>query len=537
MPDEANTEANQRGKATAGRGVLYIAFAKFYFLFAGMAVQFRLPAILSRAEFGRFSLVNYIVSWFNNVAVTGTIQSVSRYSAQEPDKARLVQAAGLRMHLRIGLPIAIAFIAAAPLVARYVLEDASKTAPLMLAGCILGIYSFYAVFIGTANGTHAFHKQAGLDITSATLRVIGLLGTAMAGLGVVGVISGWVAASLLVFSVSILWVGWPRTGGERLPVAPMVKFFGGVAVYLLLFNGLMFVDTILLGRLTTEHYAAHADAMSAAVAHVLPWAPGVTGYHAEPSTLADVQVGYYSAVQNLARVSYQAIIAATFVVFPLVSRSTFTDEKDTTKKYIEVTLRYSLMFAMAIAVVMIAKPADVMGVLYQADFAAVGGPALGVLALGNVAFAMFAIAGTILNGAGQSRAAITSAAITLALAIVGNYIAITRYAGSADLLLVVASVTSAAMTVGALISGWQLRRAFRATLPVLSVARIAGAAAIAYVVGRALPLHGKLMTLVAGALIAGTFLVLLVASRELDRRDLEAIKAVRRRRAPGGEAA
>jgi O-antigen/teichoic acid export membrane protein len=533
-----STDATQgERKATAGRGVLYIAFAKFYFLFAGMAVQFRLPAILSRAEFGRFSLVNYIVSWFNNVAVTGTIQSVSRYSAQEPDKARLVQAAGLRMHARIGLPIALAFIAAGPLVARYVLEDASKTAPLMLAGCILGIYSFYAVFIGTANGTHAFHKQAGLDITSATLRVIGLLGTAMAGLGVVGVISGWVAASLLVFSVSILWVGLPRTGGERLPVAPMVKFFGGVAVYLLLFNGLMFVDTILLGRLMTEHYASHADVLAGALDHVLPWASSATGYHPSPSALADVQVGYYSAVQNLARVSYQAIIAATFVVFPLVSRSTFTDEQDTTKKYIQVTLRYSLMFAMAIAVAMMARPKDMMGVLYQAEFAELGGPALAVLALGNVAFAMFAIAGTILNSAGHSRPAIISAAITLALATVGNYIAISMAADSANVMLVAASVTSAAMAIGAVISLWQLRRLFGASLPLLSIVRIAVAAAVAFVIGRVLPLHGKLMTLVAAALIAGTFLVLLVASRELDKRDLEAIKAVRRKRAPGGEAA
>ena len=64
----------------------------------------------------------------------------------------------------------------------------------MLAGLIVGGYAFYAVFVGTANGLHQFHKQAGLDITFATLRAAGLLGMAMAGLGVIGVIGGWVAA-------------------------------------------------------------------------------------------------------------------------------------------------------------------------------------------------------------------------------------------------------------------------------------------------------------------------------------------------------
>src|SRR5690348_11530665 len=72
----------------AGRGVLYIAFAKFYFMFVGLVMQLRLPAILSRAAFGSYSLVANIASLVNNVLVTGTIQAVSRFSAQEPAKAR-----------------------------------------------------------------------------------------------------------------------------------------------------------------------------------------------------------------------------------------------------------------------------------------------------------------------------------------------------------------------------------------------------------------------------------------------------------------
>src|SRR5213078_4377280 len=102
-----------------------------------------------------------------------------------------------------------------------------------------------------------------------------------------------------------------------------------------------------------------------AVADAVPWVAhsrlgggletgSLTGYAADPSVLADVQNAYYAAVQNLARLSYQAIIAATFVVFPLVSRSTFTDDRETTRRYLQVTSRYSLMFAGMIAVVMAA---------------------------------------------------------------------------------------------------------------------------------------------------------------------------------------
>jgi O-antigen/teichoic acid export membrane protein len=509
----------------AGRGVLYIAFAKFYFLLVGMVIQFRLPVILSEAAWGAFSLVNSIASWFNNVAVTGTIQAVSRFAAQNPGQARAVQAAGLRMHLRLGLPVSLAFIAGSPLIAR-ALGDSTKTQPLMLAGFIIGGYSFYAVFIGTANGLRLFHKQAGLDITFATLRAAGLLGMAIAGMGVTGVVGGWVGAVGLILCAAIAWVGLPRTT-EKLPVRPMLVYFGKVAIYLLLFNGLMFVDTILLKRIVGDHYAT----MVPELRKHMP----LGGYKDTQiaSLLADAQVGFYAAAQNLGRVAYQAIIAATFVVFPLVSRSTFTDDHDTTRRYIQVTARYSVMFAMAIAVVMAANPTDVLGLLYTPDYAARGGTALMFLAFGNVAFSMLAIAGTILNGAGKSRPAVISAAITLTIAIVGNFIAINATAGSGHVLEVAAAVTGGSMVIGAVIAAIQLHKHFGATLPLVSLVRIVIATGVAFAVGRVLPLHGKLMTLVEAVIVAGVFLVVLVATRELGARDLQAIKAVRQKRGAG----
>lgn len=538
-PEVAQPQPAQAPAASgtgAGRGVLYIAFAKFYFMVAGLVVQVRLPAILSRSAFGSYSLVASIASFVNNVVVTGTIQAVSRFSAQEPGKARAVQHAGLRMHLRLGLPIAVGFVALAPIVAEHVLLDESKTAPLMLAGLIVGGYSFYAVFVGTANGLHFFNKQAGLDVSFATLRVAGLIGMAMSGLGVVGVIGGWVAAVAVILCAAILWVGLPGKlePSAKLPVKPLVGYFVGLALYLTLFNALMFVDTILIKRFTTVYFEEHAAQLAAATATAIDWAPRVTGYRYDPSVLADVQNAYYAAVQNIARLSYQAIIAATFVVFPLVSRSTFTADKETTRRYIAVTTRYSLMFAMAIAVVMAANPGDILGLVYAPDYVARGAAAVLPLALGNVAFSMFAINGTILNGAGLTKEAILSAAITLVLAVAGNWIAIPMAAERGLVLPVAAAVTGGAMVVGAIVSSILLARRLGGFLPLVSIARIAIATGVAIAVGRMLPLHGKLMTLVEACIVGGTFLAVLVVTRELGKRDLDAIKAVRRKRAAGG---
>jgi stage V sporulation protein B len=83
------------------------------------------------------------------------------------------------------------------------------------------------------------------------------------------------------------------------------------------------------------------------------------------------------------------------------------------------------------------------------------------------------------------------------------------------------------MVVGAILSGWVLRRRFGAFLPIASAVRIAIATGAALGVGRALPLHGKLMTLVEAAVVVATFLFVLVATRELGKRDLAAIRAIR----------
>jgi stage V sporulation protein B len=90
------------------------------------------------------------------------------------------------------------------------------------------------------------------------------------------------------------------------------------------------------------------------------------------------------------------------------------------------------------------------------------------------------------------------------------------------------------MLVGAVASGLVLRRRLGGYLPLASFLRIALATAAALGAGRALPFHGKLMTLAEAAVVAATFLAVLIATRELGRRDLQAIRAVRARRAAGG---
>jgi stage V sporulation protein B len=352
----------------------------------------------------------------------------------------------------------------------------------------------------------------------------------MAGFGLYGAISGWVGAVALILVVATLVVGLPgRAAREQpaQPLKPLISFFASVGVYLVLLNLIMFVDQLLLKRLTAEWFAAHAAEITATLQANLPASTfDAGGYVFDPAKAADGQVGYYRAVQNLARLSYQFIIAAMFVIFPLVSRSTFESDTDATRRYVQTTMRYSLIFAMAIAVVFAANPLPLLDIPYQDDYAYFGAPALIALALGNVAFCMFAIAGTILNGAGLTRPAIALAGTTLAAAAMGNAIVIPRFEPGRDVLLAAASATGGAMLLGAIVGGWMLHRRLGAFLPLLTLIRVAVATAAALALGRVIPFTSPLMTLAEACAVGLCFLVVLIATRELTGTDLGAVTSL-----------
>ena len=526
MTQEGENREGANEARSAGRGVIFIALAKVYFMVLGAVIEFRLPALLGRVQFGAYGVVSSLVSPINNVLIVGTIQAVSRFTAQDAQRAQAVQRAGLRMHLMVGLPVAVSFAAMMPVFAHFVLHDPRKTGPLMLASAIIAGYSFYAVFVGRANGTRAFHKQAGLDMSFATMRAAGILGLAGAGFGLMGAISGWVLAVFGILLLSSFVVGMPGKVEDKQPLRPLFSFFASVALYLVLMNLIMVVDQLLLKRMSTEWFEAHANDTQAFVQDVLPaWMVQAVGT-LNPADAADAQVGYYRAVQNLARLSYQAIIAATFVIFPLVSRSTFISDREATTRYVSTTMRYSTIFAAAIAVVFAANPYGLLDIPYAADYAYTGAPALAILALGNVAFSIFVIAGTILNGSGNTRAALITVAATLVVAVVANAAVIPRFHPGRELLTACATATSGAMLFGAILASYLLKQSTGAAISWITSLRviIAGVAAIA--LGRLWPTEGALGTMLESCVVGIFFLFVLVATRELGGKDLSSVLAL-----------
>lgn len=479
----------------AGRGALFIGFAKGFFMVAGFLQRVLLARVVGPAEYGAFSVVNNAISTLNNTMVQGSIQSVSKYTAENDARAGAVQRAGLRLQMVLGVLVAAAFFLAAPLVAASV-KAPEHVSLFRLVSAIPLIYAFYAVYVGTANGLRKFHLQASFDVGFSTAKTILLLAGALIGRSVghsvAGAFIGFIAAALVILIVAGRTVG-AKAGEQRFSALNLFVFMGGVVLYTLLINLALNYDLLLLRRFA-----------GAAVAG----AP------------ADALAGAYEAVRNLALLPYQALLVVTFVVFPLVSRATFAEDRAATAVYVRQTFRYALILGAALAVVLSARPAALLALLYPAAYGA-GAQALPILAAGIVALALLSIAGSIVTASGRPDIAIYLVGLTLAVGSAVAFAIVPHAAPGPAMLTAAATATALGMVAGLLAALVYLWRRFSALPPLASVLRVCGAAALAVAIGRIIPGQSRVAGLAAIAAAGLIFALVLVVAREFGATDRE----------------
>lgn len=540
----ASPEAPDAVGKTARRGLLYISLAKLWFMVAGLLLQLLLPrAFGSAARFGVWTLVLAWVSTLNNVVITATVQSVARFAARGPAAAERAKAVALRLQLVCGGGLAAAFFLGAPLIAAFQ-HDAELTPLLRIAAGVLLCYSFYAVFVGAANGARDFHKQAGLDAGFSTLRATLVIGAAYALHRPDAAVTAFACAALLITLAAVVVVGPPRAAlaAQAPPIgaADLLRFGGSLTVYLLTTNLLMFLDGFFLKSLAT---AAYRDL------------PGVLP--AVSKDAADALVGVYGAAQTAARLPYQLILAGALVIFPVMSA--VAAESEQARRYVAATLRYSLCGSVALALGLGVRPAGTLRLLFPPEYA-IGAAALGVLLIGYVAFSLLTLCGTILNGAGHTRATVRIGVATVlvtAAAVYGSLRLGLAQQGvlplpqplpgvsgpprlglpAAPLLPLCAAGMTVGVLAGLVFSLVELWRRFRVTFAPLSLLRVAVATAAGLTLGQVWPAAGttgflgsKVGTLLCSALAVAVYLAVLAVTRELS---LAEVLAVRRERPTG----
>lgn len=403
--------------ATARRGFLLITGAKLWFMVGGALITFGLPKLLSAAGYGQYTDLNNSLSILSMVVVTGGLQSVAKFVAQDPAHAGGVARQGLRLMSLVGLALGGLMALLSPWLAAW--RGTPELAPgYALAGVILACYGPYTALIGVLNGRKAFARQALFDVGFTTIKASLVLGLTAAGLGVIGAFGGFALAAVVIMCAA-LWRIWPTLGeGPRQP--HLLAFGAQVMLYTLVFNLIFKLDVLWLKPMALS-------ALGSAEA-------------------ADTLVGQYGLAVQLSRLPWQATLAITFVIFPLVSAATFQNDLDRTRLYIRQTLRYAILLVGLASVVLSALP-SVWVSLWGPDYA-LAAVALAWVAPAYFLFSVFNLVNTLLTSAGRAGTVLVVGALT-ALAAVGLYWALLSSATSPAELLRMAGVA----TLGAFLIG------------------------------------------------------------------------------------
>jgi stage V sporulation protein B len=504
MPQEDATR-------TAGRGGLAVAGAKIYFIALGLVQQIALPRVLGLDGYGALSRVLSLASITYNPITTMSIQAVSRTVVQAPvEELPATVRRVLTAHAVFGVTLAVLFAIFAPQLAELAGAGHVET-PLRILSAVLAIYAVYTPLIGVANGQKRFLLQAGFDVMSATLRTLGLVLGAVVARGMLasgpaGSAGGFVVSATLVLIGAALAIGAGKAGSSSFSLRRYV----GLALPLLLgqalLNLLFQADLTLLGRFASE--AAEASG--------------------QPLARADALVGAYRATQLFSFLPYQILIAITFILFPMLATAAKAQDREAIARYVRTGLRLSLIIAGAMVSVTLGLAPRLLDLLFGAEAATLGGRSLGLLALGFGAFAIFGILTTVLNSLGRER---QSMWVTAFAVVVVASLCFGRAHGAAlgeGLLWLTAQATSTGLLVATVSAALLVYRAAGALVSPWTLARCAGALAVAALVARQAP-DGKLLTLVAAAITPLIYLAVLVATRELGAADVSLVRRVIKR--------
>lgn len=493
----------------AGRGLVSIAGAKFYFIISGYAVQLLLPRVLGEAkEFGLYAATMSGVAILTNVLIVATIQSVSKFVSEDESRAEVTLRQALRVQALLGGALAAGLFVLAPVIARVLLDD-QLTRLIRVASVVVFAYALYAAVVGSLNGRHWFAKQAWLDVTFSTLRTVGILAGAALGLGAIGAVAGFAAAAATVLSISLIWIGFGKRG-DAIPLRRWLGFMAPIWTYQICLNGILMIDLQVLKRTATELAFASTATSQAAV------------------DLANQYVGYYRAAQTFAFVPYQLIISLTFIVFPMISKATSIGDREAARTTIQHAMRLSLLLLLLAAAPTSGAATGVMQLAFPPEYLA-GAPALAILVFGVAAFALFAVAATAISGAGQPSLAAMIAGVSLLAVVVANRWLVMRAGLGERTLEAAATGTTVGMFVALVLSAWVIHRLFGVFIPVATWIRAGLSAGAGYATAAATPHHSPLMALVALAVGFTCAVAVLVVTRELTGEDWRALRRVVRR--------
>jgi len=470
-------------KKILGQGTVYLMAAEVVFMGSGYVMHFAVGRWLGPGLYGIFGLVLYLTVMLRAAFLEGIPKAVSKYTAEDNSNANAIKKEAIRIQIVLSTFIFVIFFSLSGTIAS-MLNDPRLAPHLRLSAFMIPLYSLYLVFTGTLSGLRRF-RTLSLTYTIYALARMGLvLVLIFLGFSVGGAVLGLVLAAFVGMLVAY---NCCRSGvtSSRFRRSKLIGFGTPIIVYSVAVFLLLDVDLLFVKGLLSEN----------------------------------VLVGLYTSAKTLARVPYFVFAALSTSLFPSIARSFSMNDIDLTKKYINQSLRYTLIISFPIAFIVSGTADSLIETVYSASFAGAG-PSLSILIFALSFFSGFMILSTIIMGIGHPGISTILAAVMLLVNVFLNFILIPRYQ-----LLGGALAASVSFLLGLALAAAYVYAKFHTLVNPSSLLRIFVASAIVYIISikfsiPGIPLFGQYICLFA------LYLVLLLFLREIRKEDIGVARGI-----------
>jgi len=231
------------------------------------------------------------------------------------------------------------------------------------------------------------------------------------------------------------------------------------------------------------------------------------------------QRNWQSNTKTLARVPYFIFDALSAGLFPSISRSFSMNDTELTRKYINQSLRYTLIILLPIAFIVSGTASNLVQTLYSSKFAGAGTP-LSILIFGLSFFSVLMILSTIIMATGRPKTSMILAIGIVPVNIALNFILIPRYQLAGAALAV-----SISFLFGLSIAAAYVYARFKTLISPLSLLRISMASLIIYIISNIFPVSGVALIGYCVFLFA-LYIALLFLFGEIQKEDIRVAKDI-----------
>jgi O-antigen/teichoic acid export membrane protein len=425
------------------RGAIVFMASRIVLIVCGFATYAVVARKLTTAEFGVYGVVGAVINVMNTVVGTGTSQAISRLVSRHEEAAATLLRRGLRWSWLVTAVTAAGLIMTAPLIASS-LNDAELTHFLRLVAFVPGLYTLMAAYSGFLNGMRALSRQGfvNMSLSVARLALIGL--AALLGYGLVGTLSGLVAAAVTAV-LAARWLARIPAGQADVELRTtiflrMLISFVGVSLMLQL---LLANDLLLIKKLA-------------------------------PAASANERAGIYTAAQSIARIPYYFLIGISQMVYPRLSARVAGRDIDAARRTSSLVLSGMAVVLCGALAIVLPLTRDVIRIVYPERYGE-GAATLGWLLAGSAALSLVEASLTMLSGAGGPRRSVLVLSAAVAIQIVLGLLLIPHHgvigAAQATLLAALVALVVAAALLNRLVGTALLGRLVgTAVLPLAAVA-------------------------------------------------------------------